>query len=120
MIVEKECLFCNSADLFYEFDSHNPKTADGARCGTATCNDCGQVMFWYHKTKEKFKINGNKIEMESRPVLTIVPSWDGPMRQFIWDRISHSSIKTGRSIDTFYTNYLPSDTIRYWATEILP
>ena len=99
-----KCLFCESEDTVFLQDEHHKTDKHGASIGILQCNNCGMVMFWYAKTKEKMKISGNKIEMSARPVINVRPCWDGPVNSWLWGKIMESSTRTGRPLETYYTN----------------
>lgn len=107
MSIKKPCYFCESDNTKIIQDARNKTTTDGAQCGVLLCNNCNQVMFWYFKTKEKFKISfdGSEVEYSCIPKFVIVPQWDGPITPFIWNYIKESSKITGRLIESYYVTY---------------
>jgi hypothetical protein len=103
------CLFCRSSNTQFLQDEHHKTDQHGSRVGILKCLDCNMASFWYAKVKEKFSIQDNKIILTSRPVINIKPCWDGPITSWLYGHIEESSIRTGRPIQTYYTNMVIED-----------
>ncbi len=108
MKIEKEgiCLFCKSKTTEFIQDKHHLSDNNNALVGILKCLNCGMISFWYAKVKQKTKLEGNVISITARPVIKIVPQWDGPISPWLYSYMEESSRLTGRPLETYYSNII--------------